>query len=119
MDRREFVKNAVREAVSEVGEASSDGARDKRAAGLAAVREAIAKTSGLPLGLADRLNGSTEAEIRADADRLIETIKAMPANLNTRPKSLLPSGGPVDPPPTLDIDPMKLAASVLARRLAG
>jgi hypothetical protein len=119
MGRRELVENVVQEAASEVAGSGTEKARGQNPAALAAVREKIAKTSGLPLGLADRLNGSSEAEIRADADQLVEAIKTMPANLNTRPKSLVPTGGPVDPPPSLDIDPMKLAASVLARRLAG
>ncbi|WP_395294889.1 hypothetical protein ACF9IK_16105 [Kitasatospora hibisci] len=85
---------------------------------ITAMREKVAKSSGLSLALAGRLSGTTEAEVKADADRLMEAIRSMPANLRTHPKSSVPTGGAVDQPPShLDIDPIKLAANIMARRL--
>ncbi|WP_043467238.1 hypothetical protein [Kitasatospora sp. MBT66] len=122
MDRRELVNSAIANAVEEV---ESEGGRSAKAdfpdvnlPEFTAMREKVAKSSGLSLALAGRLSGTTEAEIKADADRLMEAIRSMPANLRTHPKSLVPTGGAVDQPPShLDIDPIKLAANIMARRL--
>ncbi|BAJ30088.1 hypothetical protein KSE_43050 [Kitasatospora setae KM-6054] len=100
------------------GRAAQAASPDVNSPEITAMREKAAKSSGLSLGLAGRLSGTTEAEIKADADRLMEEIRAMPANLRTQPKSILPTGGAVDQPPShLDIDPIKLAATIMARRL--
>ncbi|MFF7587786.1 hypothetical protein ACFZCK_09925 [Kitasatospora purpeofusca] len=121
MDRREFVSSVMANVMAE------DGAKEGRPAQgtsadvsspeVTAIREKVAKSSGLSLALAGRLSGTTEAEIKADADRLMEAIRSMPANLHTHPKSLVPTGGAVDQPTHLDIDPIKLAANIMARRL--
>ncbi|WP_031075967.1 hypothetical protein [Streptomyces sp. NRRL WC-3742] len=122
MDRRELVNSAIASAMEEVDSAGSRSGKPDSpnvdSPEITAMREKVAKSSGLSLALAGRLSGTTEAEIKADADRLMEAIRSMPANLHTRPKSLVPTGGAVDQPPShLDIDPIKLAANIMARRL--
>ncbi|MFJ5118458.1 hypothetical protein [Kitasatospora sp. NPDC088548] len=122
MDRRELVNSAIANAVEEVeseeGRPAQGTSADVSSPEVTAIREKVAKSSGLSLALAGRLSGTTEAEIKADADRLMEAIRSMPANLHTQPKSLVPTGGAVDQPPShLDIDPIKLAANIMARRL--
>lgn len=122
MDRREFVSSVMANVMAEEdvkeGRAAQAASPDVNSPEITAMREKAAKSSGLSLGLAGKLSGTTEAEIKADADRLMEEIRAMPANLRTQPKSILPTGGAVDQPPShLDIDPIKLAATIMARRL--
>ncbi|MFJ5121546.1 hypothetical protein [Kitasatospora sp. NPDC088548] len=121
-DRREFVSSVMAKVVaeneSEEGRPAKVDSPDVTSPEITAMREKAAKSSGLSLALAGRLSGTTEAEIKADADRLMEAIRSMPANLRTQPKSILPTGGAVDQPPHhLDIDPIKLAANIMARRL--
>ncbi|MFD8322651.1 hypothetical protein [Kitasatospora purpeofusca] len=122
MDRREFVSsvmaNVMAEDDSKEGRAAQEDSPAVNSPEITAIREKVAKSSGLSLGLAGRLSGTTEAEIKADADRLMEAIRSMPANMHTHPKPLVPTGGAVDRASShLDIDPIKLAANIMARRL--
>ncbi|MGW2541742.1 hypothetical protein ACWC5I_12930 [Kitasatospora sp. NPDC001574] len=117
MDRRELVNSAISKAMADT-ESEEGRPAQANSPDTAAMREKVAKASGLSLALAGRLSGTTEAEIRADADCLMEAIRSMPANPQAHPKSILPTGGAVDQPPShLDIDPIKLAANIMARRL--
>lgn len=84
----------------------------------AQARAKVAAEHGLPAALADRLKGDTAEALAEDAKALATLFKgATTPNLRTRPTPTLPTGGAVDSGSTGDIDPMKLAATVLARRL--
>ncbi len=65
----------------------------------AELRTRVAATSGLPLEFADRLQGATEEELRADAARLQQYLK--------------PASGPGVPPPPAGGQPARIDLSSL------
>ncbi|MCX4687289.1 hypothetical protein OG401_23805 [Kitasatospora purpeofusca] len=80
-------------------------------------RSRIAAEHGLPAWLADRVKGGTAEEMAADAKALAESIKGTAsATLHTKPTGAVVGAGAGEPENPGDIDPVKLAAKILARR---
>jgi hypothetical protein len=80
-------------------------------------RARVAAENGLPAWLADRVKGNTPEEMAADAKALAESIKGTAsANLRTMPNPTVQGGGAAEPNNPGEIDPVKLAAKILARR---
>ncbi|MFJ1704494.1 MULTISPECIES: DUF4355 domain-containing protein [unclassified Kitasatospora] len=114
LSEQERAQQAAKDAADRAAAAEAELA-DLRAA---QTRAKVATEHGLPAALADRLKGATAEELAADAKALADLLKgAATPNLRTRPTPTVPTGGAVDNGTTGDIDPMKLAATVLARRL--
>lgn len=91
-------------------------AAEKRAqeAELRAARAEVAAAKGLTPAQAKRLVGTTQEELEADADELLEVLgKPATAPVAGRPKENLRGGGdPTDDAGLEETDPAKLAASV-------
>lgn len=113
LTEQERVQQAAKDAADRAAAAEAELA-DLRAA---QTRAKVAADHGLPAVLADRLRGDTAENLAVDAKALAELLKGTAPNLRTRPTPTVPTGGAVDNGTTGDIDPMKLAATVLARRL--
>lgn len=76
----------------------------------ALLRERVARKHNLPDALADRLRGSTEEELVADAKALAKLVAAPD---DADPSSL---GGGLDPSDDADFDPVKAAREARSRR---
>ena len=61
---------------------------------IGALRMRIASEKQLPAALAERLSGSTEDELRADAEKLAELLPASTKPTATRQATQLPTGEP-------------------------
>jgi hypothetical protein len=80
-------------------------------------RARVAAENGLPAFLVDRLKGDTPEEMEADAKALAESLKGTAtANLRTKPVATVQGGGAAESNDPGEIDPVKLAAKILARR---
>ncbi|MCX4686457.1 hypothetical protein OG401_19440 [Kitasatospora purpeofusca] len=121
MDRRsEIVKhiNSARAEIETEGAASAKqgSERPQSATDLSVLRQQIGAKFSIPEPLRDRLSGSTAEEITADAQNLAAHFRS---SLRTQPSSLVKGGGASEPnPDSGEIDPVKLAARILQRRMA-
>ncbi|MGW7582838.1 hypothetical protein ACWGKU_02040 [Kitasatospora sp. NPDC054768] len=122
MDRRSEIAKHVHNARAEVEAESAANAKHgsdtpQPATDLPALRQQIGAKFSIPETLRDRLNGSTAEEITADAQKLSTHFRP---SLRTQPSSLVKGGGASEPnPDSGEIDPVKLAARILQRRMAG
>lgn len=123
MDRRSEIAKRINQARAQVeaeavASAPKSGSEPQQpAADLPALRQQIGAKFAIPETLRDRLNGSTAEEITADAQNLAEHFRA---NLRTQPYPLVNTGGPAERDLSNgEIDPVKLAARILQRRMAG
>ncbi len=121
MDRQSIVQEAVKKAQQDV--AAEDSAKTETegkvapqpAVDLAALRQQVGAQFSIPEILRDRLNGGNADEITADAQKLAEHYRP---NLRTVPTPLVKGGGAAEYYRHSDeIDPIKLAARILQRRM--
>ena len=63
-------------------------------------QHAIARELGLPLELADRLRGDTPAELKADAQKLLELLKVQSTPVVAAPAPTAPTTAPTNPAAT-------------------
>ncbi|KIQ63112.1 hypothetical protein TR51_30480 [Kitasatospora griseola] len=122
MDRSEIARH-LNHARAEVEAEAAANARKQGtetpqpAADLSALRQQIGAKFSIPEALRDRLNGTNADELTADAQKLAENFRP---NLRTRPYPLVKTGGPAERDLSNgEIDPVKLAARILQRRMAG
>lgn len=95
---------------------SGAGEKDSRISDLetALARERVGRRLGLPDQLVDRLKGSTEEELLADAQALVDLVSPK-ATVKKRPTERLAGGGEPEEEPE-ENDPAKLAAAIRAAR---
>lgn len=122
MDRRSEIAKHINDARAEVEAEEATGAPKggnsipQPAADLSALRQQIGAKFSIPESLRDRLNGSNADEITEDARKLSEHFRV---SLRTQPSSLVKGGGASEAnPDSGEIDPVKLAARILQRRMA-
>lgn len=120
MDRSEIAKhinNARAEVKTEAAANELKRGNDPQqpAVDLSALRQQIGKQFAIPEALWDRLNGGNADEITTDAQNLAEHCRP---NLRTVPTPLVEGGGAAEYyPGNGEIDPIKLAARILQRRM--
>ncbi|MFB7472722.1 hypothetical protein [Kitasatospora sp. NPDC056184] len=123
MDRRAQIAKHINNARAEVeAEAAADARKrgnelPQPAADPSALRQQIGAKFSIPEALRDRLAGSNAEEITADARNLAEHFRSPLQNM---PTPLVKGGGAVEHDSgNREIDPVKLAALILQRRMAG
>lgn len=80
----------------------------------ALLRERVGRRLGLPDALVDRLKGSTEDEIVADAEQLVDLVSSPKATARKPVEKLRPGGGDPDSEPE-ETDTRKLAERMFRR----
>jgi len=108
--RLDELEGTTKSDLEKLAEKATTAEQRAQAAEQRALRLEIAADKGIPKRLIDRMRGSTQEELEADADELLELLgqKARPPGRVA--ENLRPAGGGDEPPE--ETDPAKLAAAV-------
>ncbi|WP_435109399.1 hypothetical protein [Nocardiopsis synnemataformans] len=116
--RLDELENANKSEQQKAQEAAAALEKRATAAEQRALRLEVAAAKGLTTAQAKRLVGSTQEELEADADELLETFGTAPTpadSIPRRPNERLRPGGSGTPAPPEETDPRKLAAKIPRR----